>query len=213
VDGASEEETLAAGDFSPWVSVMLGAIGGRGGSDVPCGSCTACCTSSQFVHIEPDEHETLARIPAELQFRAPGLPRGHVLLGYDERGHCPMLVDGKCSIYAHRPRTCRTYDCRVFPAAGLVPDDDSKVEIARQAGRWRFTYPTPMDRRRQEAVLQAARFLDSQTELLSGRDAPRSATEHAVMALAIHDLFLDPEPEPQVVLAELRRRMGVVPES
>ena len=30
---------------------------------VPCGACTACCTSSQFVHIEPDETETLARGP------------------------------------------------------------------------------------------------------------------------------------------------------
>ena len=30
-------------------------------------------------------------------------------MGYDERGHCPMLVDGDCSIYDHRPRTCRMY--------------------------------------------------------------------------------------------------------
>ena len=30
-----------------------------------------------------------------------------------------MLVDGRCSIYEHRPRTCRTYDCRIFTATGL----------------------------------------------------------------------------------------------
>ncbi len=77
---------------------LQGAIRGERGSEVPCGSCTACCTSSQFVHIGPDETDTLARIPAALLFPAPRQPPGHVLLGYDERGHCPMLVDGRCSI-------------------------------------------------------------------------------------------------------------------
>src|SRR5437868_3481590 len=103
---ASEDEGLAAGDFSSWVRGMLGALRGEHGSDVPCGACTACCTSSQFVHVEPDETDTLSRIPAELLFPAPRLPRGHMLMGYDERGHCPMLIEGKCSIYEHRPRTC-----------------------------------------------------------------------------------------------------------
>jgi uncharacterized protein len=78
---------VPAGRFSAW----LGQIG----ADVPCGTCTACCTSSQFVHIEPDEAETLARIPRALLFPAPGRPKGHVLMGYDERGHCPMFVDGR----------------------------------------------------------------------------------------------------------------------
>ena len=63
------------------------------------------------------------------------------VLGYDERGHCPMLVDGACSIYEHRPRTCRTYDCRVFPAAGVEPDAD-KAPSPTRARRWRFTDPT-----------------------------------------------------------------------
>ena len=101
---------------------------------MPCNGCTACCTSSQFVHIGPDETDTLAHIPAELLFPAPLRPRGHVLMGYDERGHCPMLIDNRCSIYEHRPQTCRTYDCRVFPAAGVELEDEDKVLIAR-------TYP------------------------------------------------------------------------
>ena len=114
----SDESDLSAGDFSTWVIEMQGALRG-GQSDVPCGGCTACCTSSQFIHIGPDETETLSHIPTELMFPAPRAPAGHVLLGYDENGHCPMLIDDQCSIYEHRPRTCRTYDCRVFPAAGL----------------------------------------------------------------------------------------------
>lgn len=146
---------LDAGDYSTWLRGMQAALRGEQDSDVPCGTCTACCTSSQFVHIEPDESDTLAQIPRELLFPAPRSARGHVLMGYDERGHCPMLVDGLCSIYAHRPRTCRTYDCRVFPAAGIDPDDD-KPEIADRARRWQFGHPAEADTELHDATRRAA---------------------------------------------------------
>ncbi len=133
-------ESLDAGEFVAWLDGMLAALRGEAESDVPCGSCTACCTSSQFIHIGPDETDALAHIPAALVFPAPNLPPGHMVMGYDERGHCPMLVDNRCTVYEHRPRTCRTYDCRVFPAAGLLPDEPTKAAIAAQAGRWRFTH-------------------------------------------------------------------------
>ena len=147
---------LPAGDFAPWLAAMVAALRDGAAAAVPCGACTACCTSSQFVHIEPDETDTLARIPAELLFPAPGKPRGHVLLGYDERGHCPMLADGRCTIYEHRPRTCRTYDCRVLPAAAFEHDEDVPVEIGDRASRWRFSYATPAARVEHEAVEAAA---------------------------------------------------------
>ncbi len=67
---------LAAGDFSAWLGEMQAAIRGERASDVPCGTCTACCTSSQFIHIGPDESDTLAHIPGELLFPAPRLPAG-----------------------------------------------------------------------------------------------------------------------------------------
>jgi Fe-S-cluster containining protein len=152
----ANEPDLGAGDFSAWLSGMQAALRGEQDADVPCGGCTACCTSSQFVHIEPDEADALAHIPRDLLFPAPRLPRGHVLLGYDERGHCPMLVDGRCSIYEHRPRTCRTYDCRVFPATGREPDQPAVAERTR---RWRFDYATAADARRHEAVRADARAL------------------------------------------------------
>jgi Fe-S-cluster containining protein len=114
--------SIPGGEFTAWLANMRAAIAGKQDSKVPCGTCTACCTSSQFVHIGPDETDTLAHIDARLLFPAPRMPRGHVVMGYDERGHCPMLIDDVCSIYEHRPRTCRTYDCRVFPAAGIEPD-------------------------------------------------------------------------------------------
>ncbi len=182
--------------FSAWLVEIKDAISGVGGSDVPCGTCTACCTSSQFIHIEPDERDALAHIPAELLFPAPGRPRGHVLLGYDERGHCPMLVDGACSIYAHRPRTCRTYDCRVFAAAGVDPGEDKPL-IASRARTWRFDYPTAADRDRHEAVRAAARYLAEDPGARPDGAPEPSATQLAVRAIEIHERFLADRPDEQ----------------
>jgi len=181
---------LAAGDFSSWLDDMQAALRGQRDAQVPCGTCTACCTSSQFVHVEPDETDTLAHIPAELLFPAPRMPRGHVLLGYDERGHCPMLIDNQCSIYDHRPRTCRTYDCRVFPAAGLGVDDDDKALIAERIRHWRFSFPTPEDRDRHDAVRAAARYIEEHAESLPDGRVPVNTTQQAVLAIEMHDAFL-----------------------
>ncbi len=140
-------------DFATWLATMRAALRGEHDADVPCNGCTACCRSAQFVHIEPDERETLARIPAELLFPAPLRPPGHMVLGYDDRGHCPMLVDDRCSIYEHRPRTCRMYDCRVFAATGVDPE---KPEIAERVQQWQFTYASEADRAAQEALRASA---------------------------------------------------------
>ncbi len=195
------EPTLAAGDFAAWMVEIRAAIRGDGVADVPCGGCTACCTSSQFVHISPDETDTLAHIPAELLFAAPRLPRGHVLLGYDDRGHCPMLIDNRCSIYEHRPRTCRTYDCRVFPATGVALDDDDKVLIARQARRWRFSFGVGDGQ--YEAAHSAAKYLHDHA------DGPTTSTQFAVTAIELHDEFLDGEPDPDAIRVRLTRRSAV----
>ena len=203
----SELEDLPAGDFSVWMSQMLGAIRGERSSDVPCAGCTACCRSSQFVHIGPDEVDTLSHIPRELLFPAPGRPRGHVVMGYDQRGHCPMLVDDRCSIYEHRPTTCRTYDCRVFPAAGLEPTDDDKADIATRARRWRFSFPTEADHDLHDAVRAAAGYLRDHAELLpSGRAT--TETQLAVLAVEAHRPFLGSaaDPSPDDVRVELAHR-------
>jgi uncharacterized protein len=176
---------LAAGDFATWLAGMTAALRAGTATEVPCGDCTACCTSSQFVHVAPDETVTLARIPTELLFPAPGLPAGHVLMGYDEHGHCPMFVDGACSIYEDRPRTCRTYDCRVFAAAGLHGEPADKPAIAQRAGRWRFSFAGDDDRVRHAAVQAAAAYLAA-----NHHDVATHATRRAVVAVEIHDRFM-----------------------
>ena len=145
-----------AGEFTAWLAGMQAALRGEADSDVPCGSCTACCTSSQFIHIEPDETDTLRVIPAELLWPAPGQPEGHVVMGYDQDGRCPMLVDGACSIYAHRPRTCRVYDCRLFAALGRVNDDTPAIATVIRS--WEFTYADDESRAVAEQIRAAGRL-------------------------------------------------------
>jgi Fe-S-cluster containining protein len=176
-------DDLDAGDFSSWLATTQRAIRGEIDADVPCDGCTACCRSSQFVHIAPDEIDTLAHIPPALLFPAPRMAPGHVVLGYDERGHCPMLVDDGCSIYAHRPRTCRTYDCRVFAAAGVELDDPGQVEIDERARRWRFRHPTARDRVQHAAVQAVAAELREHPERLPDSVTPMNATQLAVYAV------------------------------
>jgi Fe-S-cluster containining protein len=191
-----EESELAAGEFSAWMAEIQAALRGEGGTTVPCGGCTACCTSSQFVHIGPDETDTLAHIPQELLFPAPRLPAGHVVLGYDERGHCPMLIDNQCSIYEHRPKTCRTYDCRVFAATGVnIAADDDKVRIARQVRRWQFTFPTQADHELHDAVRAAASAVGAKSEAQGDGAGKPSATQRAVLAIQTHRAFLPPARE------------------
>lgn len=190
-DDQGASGTLAAGDFSRWLASTRAAIRGEQDADVPCGTCSACCTSSQFVHIAPDEVDTLAHVPAELTFPAPRLPKGHVLLGYDERGNCPMLVEGACSIYEHRPRTCRTYDCRVFPAAGLDPGAEGEhAGIAARSRRWRFDHPSGRDVVEHAAVGAAATFLEEHAHELPAEVLPPTTTQRAVAALQLHDVFV-----------------------
>ena len=214
----TDASLLAAGRFSEWLAGMEAALRREAESDVPCGTCTACCTSSQFVHIEADEVETLAHIHAELQFPAPRMQEGNVLLGYDENGHCPMLVDDKCSIYEHRPRTCRTYDCRVLPAAGVEIDDDAQSAIRERATRWQFDFPTELDAVEHAAVRAAAKFVRDRDDLLPDGVTPPRSTQRAVLAIRLHDQFLgnDPgtdrvvvvEPDPAKIRAILHERLG-----
>jgi len=205
-DEPTTGQRLPAGDFGAWLDGLEAALRGEHDSDVPCDGCTACCASSQFVHIAPDEVDALAHIPGALLFPAPGLPRGHVLMGYDEQGRCPLLTDGGCSIYDHRPRTCRTYDCRVFPAAGVELDDPGKGAIARRAQRWEFAFPTADDRTRHEAVRAATAFLDERRTRIDDGLVPAGATSLAVLALEVHGAFLQPEPDTSAVEVTIARR-------
>ena len=184
------QQDLPAGQFSSWLRQTQGALKTQTGAEVPCGECNACCRSSYFIHIDPDETETLARIPSELLFPAPGQPDGRLVMGHDEQGHCPMLVNDVCSIYAHRPLVCRSYDCRVFAAAGIAAGDDDKQPVTRRSQRWRFGYSSERGRLMHSAVQAAVRFLPEHAAGL-GERAPRTSTQLAILAIKVCDVFLE----------------------
>ena len=179
-----------AGDFKSWLEQSRTALQNDRGMDVPCGSCTACCKSSYFIHIRPDEKKTLARIPKELLFPAPGMPRGHKVLGFNNKGHCPMLEDNKCTIYSDRPMTCRSYDCRVFCATGLPPGTKKKALIREQVERWKFSFLNESDKKLHKTVRETAKFLLENRKKFPKDFIPSNITQLAVMAIKIYPLFI-----------------------
>ena len=191
----SEPVRLDAGKFSNWLSDTRTALKNDAETDVPCGECTACCTSSYFIHIKSSETDTLSHIPDELLFPAPGMPEGNVLMGYDEQGHCPMLKDGACSIYQHRPSTCRSYDCRIFPATGIQISDKDKVLIARQAERWEFNFSETEEIKEHKAVEKAASFLTNKSKLFPPDELPGNPTQLAILAIKVFHVFRDEDAE------------------
>ncbi|MBC8376690.1 MAG: YkgJ family cysteine cluster protein [FCB group bacterium] len=191
----SESQDLETGNFSSWLSDTRTALSNDAEMDVPCGECNACCRSSYFIHIKPDEFDTVSHIPDELLFPAPGLPEGNVLMGYDEKGHCPMLKDGACSIYDHRPATCRSYDCRIFPATGIQISGKDKILISQQVQRWKFNLTEAEEIKEHKAVQKAASFLTHKSTLFPPDELPGNPTQLAIMAIKVHDLFLDQENE------------------
>lgn len=144
-----------------------------------------------FIHIKPEEVETIRRIPKKLLFPAPGLPKGHVLMGYGDMGQCPMLIDNECSIYEYRPQTCRNYDCRVFTATGIRVDEQDQPEIAERVNRWRFSYRTKDGRTEQTTLQKAAAFLQNHRDLFPDGNLPSHPGPLAANAVRIYRLFAE----------------------
>jgi uncharacterized protein len=188
-DDITGHDVLDAGGFSCWLRHTRNAFMVENGMEVNCGGCDACCSSSSFIHIRPHETRTLDKIPDNLLFPAPAMPRGHVLLGYDTNGRCPMLINGRCSIYDDRPLTCRNYDCRVFTAAGISAGEGEKARITRRSLRWRFEYPTRSDREEHSAVRAAAKFIREHADCFPGGAIPDNPGQLAVVAIKAYDVF------------------------
>ena len=187
----SAAHPLPAGEFSTWLSAMRRALAGGRGMDVACGSCVGCCTSSYFIKVRPHETETLKHIPAESRSIAAGEPQGTWIMGYDAQGHCPMFAGGGCSIYPHRPDTCRIYDCRIFTAAGMNAGA-GRSTINERIAHWRFEYASDDARREHRAVTAAASFLRQHPVRFPGGHIPSRPADIAVLAVKAYTVFMDP---------------------
>lgn len=161
------------------------------GSTVPCGECNACCKSSYFVHIEPHETKALSLIPDKFKLPIYGLPEGNVFLEHDENGHCPMLINDRCSIYEHRPTICRPFDCRVFPAADIHKGEEDKNLVFQRSNLWKFNFPNVSDKREQSAVKSAAKFLKENSDCFPDDFVASNVTQLAMQAIKVYKVFLD----------------------
>lgn len=194
----TKDTKLHVGNFSSWLSQIRRVLNSSDSMEVPCGDCRACCTSSYFIHIKPNEIETISKIPKEVLFAAPGLPKGHLLLGYDKNGHCPMFINNACSIYEHRPQTCRNYDCRILSATGLT-EEKGKPLISKQAARWEFDLSSKYEQDEITALKSAAKFFVENKELFPNSFVPSNPIQKAILAIIVYRIFMKEQPDLQQI--------------
>ena len=151
---------VSAGPFMPWLHAMRESLRTGSELDVPCGDCIGCCSSSYFIHVRPEDVDALANIPRKLLFAAPGMPKGHKVMGFSDAGLCPMLTERKCTIYGARPRTCRTYDCRAFAATGILAGDEGKRVINERVQAWVFEFADDAERQAFTELQALGRFIE-----------------------------------------------------
>lgn len=179
-----------AGDFDAWLQGILLSFKTGEAVDVPCGECRGCCSAGRFVHLTPSDQSAHLAIPKQFLQRAPGMPKGHAVMGYLAGGFCPMLTNGNCSIYSSRPSTCRTFDCRVLAAAGLNVGGRWNERINERVQAWRFSLPTEDSQKCLKAIRNAANFIKQHPEAFPGGRAPSEPTTIAVLAVKVHTVFL-----------------------
>lgn len=160
--------------------------------DVPCGDCAACCQSSMFILIRPQDTEAKQAIAPELRFRAPGLPDGFEVMGFDERGHCPMYQQG-CSIYAQRPTTCRQFDCRIFAISTVAEDQQQHPDIAASSRQWQLNQVTPQEQQQLDRIAAIRRWWQQHQGALPEALQPPRPSQQAVLVLDIYQRFPDDE--------------------
>ncbi|MBN1499607.1 MAG: YkgJ family cysteine cluster protein [Spirochaetes bacterium] len=190
IDAVKGNEHVITEKFTSWLNQIRKTFLTGEGVKVPCGNCTACCTSSYYICIDPDEKETLAAIPGNFLFSVPGETGKKKVLGFDENGECFMFMNNKCSIYDRRPRACRNFDCRIFTAAG-IPVDDNRVMISRQVRRWKFNFSEICDQRYYSAVQACAKFIaEFELNFPQGLNI-NNALQQAAAAIKAYHVFLD----------------------
>jgi hypothetical protein len=192
-DHSASSAAIDAGDFGVWLKEMRAALRGKGGTQVPCGDCVGCCVSSYHIPIRIEDAAARKLIPVRHLARAGNT----TVMTYLPDGTCPMFGASKCSIYAHRPQTCRDYDCRVFAAAGIDAGGADKHVINNRVRSWRFAFKTSRDQQAQRAVQATATFIKNHATSFPG-GAPSAPTGIAVLAIKAYHVFMNPNADRNV---------------
>ena len=93
---------------------FLAAWGRGDAGPVACGGCSACCYYDGNPVDKKCDRQRLAHLLTERSLD------GEVVLQRRSDGACVHLGERGCTVYEQRPAVCRTFDCRVFAAMGLV---------------------------------------------------------------------------------------------
>jgi hypothetical protein len=139
--------------------------------------------------LRPDDEAALTAVPAR-HLRLP--VESLALMSYREDGTCPMLEAGRCTIYAHRPQTCRDYDCRIYAATGLSPDGSRPV-IEERVREWRFEFGSQEELGQYGALQRAAAFIRGHAVLFPPASKAHAASAAAVLAVKTWPLFANEE--------------------
>ena len=82
-------------------------------TDALCTHCGLCCDGSLFAEVELEGEAESTRLESlGLDVESDDSDAGLLVLP------CGALCGTRCSIYVHRPRTCRTFECRLLKDAG-----------------------------------------------------------------------------------------------
>ena len=90
---------------SPWYAEGLHFI---------CTGCGACCTGSGRVWLSEQEIMSMAqnmvmKVDEFVEFYLERVEGRWAIRENPQNGDCHFLKEGKCTIYQHRPRQCRTF--------------------------------------------------------------------------------------------------------
>jgi Fe-S-cluster containining protein len=186
---------VAAGPFGAWLDDMRAVLRGERIADVPCGDCVGCCVSSYPIPLRSTDRVALERVPAGHLHLPMASGGGLARMGYREDGSCPMLSTAGCSIYNDRPQTCRDYDCRIYAAAGVLPDGQRPIIQARVLA-WQFTCANAEEAAKAAAVRRAAEFIRLRSAQFPAAMRAGSATAAAVLAVKTYGMFMDADLAP-----------------
>lgn len=93
--------------------------------DLPCEECGGqCCTFPAMTKPEFRKIKAVHGVPKGTTI----MKNGPMIVLYDEKGDCPYLKDGRCSVYPLRPDTCRKYGkVKKMPCQYLYPNEAEKA--------------------------------------------------------------------------------------
>lgn len=103
-----------------------------------CGGCTACCHQ----RVEIFDTESPVNLKHLDVISDPDGPPGARKLRQNDDSSCVHLGEHGCTVYEHRPKACRAYDCRLYAFYGFRIDH----EHGGPEPRWRFGTDTKEDK-------------------------------------------------------------------